>query len=212
MKEIQHALNLLEMKVIKPSDTHWLAHERYKKAVKVRYIALVVTFDSYYQNFRSPESLGLYKALSKFTTIAAILLDYTLPLVAKLSKGLQTKQLDLSMISSLVDAVLHALDDSISLAAYWVLEPLVSKGDLHKRLEKLLVQTKPTHLGDRGTPFVALHKENISSCLQLMIFSALAIFDPCNIPSTDSSPFPTYEKKSIDILLNLYGKVNFLLS
>ena len=60
------------------------------------------------------------------------LLDYTLPLVAKLSKSLQTKQLDLSMSSSLVDVVLHALDDAITPAVYWVLELLDSKDDLQQ--------------------------------------------------------------------------------
>ena len=119
------------MKVIKPSDSRWLAHELSVKTVKVSYTALVVTLDSNYQNFHAPEASGLHKALSKFTTIAAIyLLDYTLPLVAKLSNSLQTKQLGLSMISSLIDAVLHALDDAITPAAYWVLELLDSKDDL----------------------------------------------------------------------------------
>ena len=103
------------------------------KAVKVSYTALVITLDSNCKNFHAPEALGLYKALSKFTTIAAIyLLYYTLPLVAKLSKSLQTQQLDLSMITSLVDAVLHALDDAITPAAYWVLELLDSKDDLQE--------------------------------------------------------------------------------
>ena len=133
LKEIQHVLNLPEMKDIKPSDTCWLAHEWCVKAVKASYTALVVTLVSNYQNFHAPEALGLYKALSKFTTIAAIyLLDYTLPLVAKLSKSLQTKQLDLSMSSSLVDTVLHALDDAITPALYWVLELLDSKDDLQQ--------------------------------------------------------------------------------
>ena len=74
LKEILHVLNLPEVKVIKPSDTRWLAHERCVKAVKVSYTALVVTLDSNYQNFHTPEAFGLYKALSKFTTIAAIYL------------------------------------------------------------------------------------------------------------------------------------------
>ena len=83
------------------------------------YTTLVVTIDSNYQNFHAPEALGLYKALSKFTTIAAIyLLDYTLPLVAKLSKSLQTKQLDLSIIASLVDAVLHTQDDAMGFGTF----------------------------------------------------------------------------------------------
>ena len=72
LKEIQHVLNLPEMKVIKPPDTRWLTHEWWVQAVKVSYNALVATFDNNYQNFHAPEALGLYKALSKFTTIAAI--------------------------------------------------------------------------------------------------------------------------------------------
>ena len=64
-----------------------------------------------------------------------------------------------------------------------------------------------------GIPFVALLKENISSRFATHdIVSALAIFDPRNIPSTDSSQFPTYGKKSIEILLNHYEKDKFALT
>ena len=52
------------------------------------------------------------------------LLDFTLPQVAKLSKALQTEQLDLSLISSLVDATVKSLDDAVLPAANWVLELL----------------------------------------------------------------------------------------
>ena len=41
------------------------------------------------------------------------LLDYILPQMAKLSRALQTKHLDLSLISSLVNATLNSLDDAI---------------------------------------------------------------------------------------------------
>ena len=54
---------------------------------------------------------GLHKAVCMFTTIAALyMLDYTFPIIAKLSKTLQTKQLHLIMIVSLVKAVLKTLD------------------------------------------------------------------------------------------------------
>ena len=80
--------------LIKLSDTRWLAHKWCKKAVKASYTALVATLDCNYKNIHAPEALGLYNALSKFTTIAAIYLqDYTLPLVAKLSKSHIKKQL-----------------------------------------------------------------------------------------------------------------------
>ena len=122
------------------------------------YTALVVTLDSSYLNFHAPKAFGLYKALSKFTTIAAIyLLDDTSPLVAKFGKSLQTKQLDLFMISSLIDAVLHALDDAITPAAYWVLELLDSKADLQHVTGEIVSADKiHTFQETVGTPFVAL--------------------------------------------------------
>ena len=102
-----------------------------------------MTLDSNHQNYHAPEALGLYKSLSKSTTFAAIYLqDYTLPLVAKLSKSLQTRQLDLSMISSLVDAVLHALDDAITPAAYWFLKLLDSKDDLQQATGEIVSADK----------------------------------------------------------------------
>ena len=59
-------------------------------------------------------SLGIKKALCKKSTIAAIyLLDYVLPQAAKLSRALQTENLDLSMISSLLDATIHSIDDAV---------------------------------------------------------------------------------------------------
>ena len=75
--------------------------------------------------------MGLYKALSQFSMIAAIcLLHYPLPVVAKLSKAPQMKQVDLSEVSFLVDAVLQSLDDAIYPAANLVLEVLDSKNSL----------------------------------------------------------------------------------
>ena len=114
MKDIQHVLDLPEMKVIKPSDTRWLAHERCVKSVKASYAALVVTLESNYENFHEPEALGINKVLCKFSMIAAlILLDYTLTNAANLSKALQAKHLDLTLISTLFDATLESLDDAI---------------------------------------------------------------------------------------------------
>ena len=134
--------------------------------------------------------------------------------MAKLSKSLQTKQLDLSMISSLVKAVLHALDDAITSAAYWVLELLDFKNDLHQATREIVSADKIHTIQESvETPFVALLKENISSRFATHdSVSGLAIFDPHNVPSTDSSLFATYGKKSIKILLNHYGKDKFALT
>ena len=107
---------------MKPSETRWLAHERCVKAVKASYSSIVHALENIYETSHEPEALGLSKALSSHPTIAAMyLLDYILPRVAKLSRALQTKHLDLSLISSPVDANLNSLDDTILPSANWVL-------------------------------------------------------------------------------------------
>ena len=104
LKEVQKVLDFPELKLVKPSYTRWVAHERCVRAVKTSYSAI---------------------AICKKSTIAAIyLLDYVLPQVAKLSRALQTENLDLTMISSLLDATLHSIDDAVLSSSNWVLELL----------------------------------------------------------------------------------------
>ena len=81
-------------------------------------------FDNIHENNDEPEALGLSKALTERHIAAVVyMLDYVLPQFAKLSGTLQTERLE-SMISSLVNATLHTLDDSILPSAIWVLELL----------------------------------------------------------------------------------------
>ena len=61
---------------MKLSDTRWLAHEHCVKAVKTSYSFTVLGLE----NIHEPEALGLSKALSSHSPIAAMcLLDYILP-------------------------------------------------------------------------------------------------------------------------------------
>ena len=93
------------------------------KAVKANYSVIVLALENIFETLHEPEALGLSKALSSHSTIAAMcLLDYILPQVAKLGRALQTKLLDLSLISSLVDATLNSLDDAILPSANCVLQ------------------------------------------------------------------------------------------
>ena len=80
---------------MKPSDTHWLAQECFVKAVKASYSSIVLALENVYETSHEPEALGLCKALSSHSTIAAMyhLLDYILLQVAKLSHALQTRHL-----------------------------------------------------------------------------------------------------------------------
>ena len=147
------------------SVTRWLAHERCVKAVKASYSSIVLALENIYETSHEPEALGLSKALSSHSTIAAMyLLDYILPQVVKLSRALQTKHLDHSLISSLVDATLNSLDDAILPSANWVLQLQDAREEL-----KAATGIEVTHLDicsfqERvGKPFIRLIKDNISS-------------------------------------------------
>ena len=99
LKEVQKVLYFRELKIVKPSDTRWLAQERCIKAVKASYSSIVLALENIYEISNEPEALGHRKALSSHSTIAAMyLLDYILPQVAKLSRALQTKHLDLTLM------------------------------------------------------------------------------------------------------------------
>ena len=90
LKEIQKVLDLPEFKIVKPSDTRWLAHEHCVKAVSNSYSSIVLTLENVYETSHESEALRLSKALSSHSTIAAMyLLDYILPQVAKLSRAYQ---------------------------------------------------------------------------------------------------------------------------
>ena len=96
---------------MKPSDTRWIAQEYCVKPVKASYSSIVLALENIYETSHEAEALGLSKALSSHSTIAAMyLLDYILLQMAKLSHALQTKHLDLSLIASLVVANLCSLD------------------------------------------------------------------------------------------------------
>ena len=77
---VQQVLDLPKLKIVKPSDIYWLAHERCVKAVKAIYGAIVM----------SQKHLVLAKLSLSGTLAAMYMLDYILPQVAKLSRTLQT--------------------------------------------------------------------------------------------------------------------------
>lgn len=208
LKEIQRVLDQPEFKVIKPSDTRWLAHERCVKAVKENYSSIVLALNNIYEESHEPEALGISKALCQKSSILAIhMLDYILPQVAKLSKTLQTEKLDLTIISALVDATLLSVDDALEPAANWVLNFLDLQGDLQEATNTLINTADiASFQGSVANHFVADLKSNISSRFASQdIVSAFGILNPCKLPKSDSPSLTTYGENSIKLLADHYG-------
>ena len=171
--------------------------------MKENYIAIVITLNNIYEETHQPEALGISKALSSKSTVSAVYL----PQVAKLSKTLQSEKLDLTVISSLVEATLYSLDDALSPAANWVLELQDMKESLEEAMGvNITTSDIQTFQNSVGNHFVSTLKGNISSrfCSQDIV-SAFSIFDPKKTPSVDTSEYQQYGKGSVMVLLDQYG-------
>ena len=128
----------------------------------------------------------------------------------KLSRALQTNHLDLSLISSLVDATLNSLDDAILPSANWILQLQDAREEL-----KATTGSEVTHLDicsfqERvGKPFIRLIKDNISSRFRSSskdVLSAFSIFDPKKVPSLSTHELPLYGDSSIQTLIGQFGR------
>ena len=121
-----------------------------------------------------PEAFGISKILTKQSTLFAIyLLDFVLPQVSKLSKSLQTEKLDLSVISGIVDATLHTLEDAVLPAANWILQLQDIKDEIETTIGIKNFQSRV------AKPFLILLKENIQNRFNSQdLVSSFSIFDP----------------------------------
>ena len=206
LKEIQKVLDIPELKIVKPSDTRWLSHEKCVSTVKKCYGAIVSALETIYQESHEPEALGISKILSKPSTLFAIyLLDYILPEVSKLSKSLQTEKLDLSIISSLVDATLHTLEDVLQPAAKWVLDLQEVKEEMDITVGINFNSDDVASFQSRVTePFYTKLKENIANrFISQDVVSCFSIFDPKKTPNSLENC--TYGEDQVKVLLEHYG-------
>ena len=209
LKEVQKVLDFPELKIVKTSDTRWLAHERCMRAVKASYSAIITALDHIYSKSHELEALGIKKALCKKSTIAAIyLLDYVLPQVAKLSRALQTENIDLSMISSLLDATLHSIDDAVLSSSNSVLELLEAAQDLETAIEEQITQEDISTFQEKiGHCFIHQLRDNITSVFTSSdVVSSFSSFDPRKVPAISSPLFSLYEEGAIDTLIDHYAQ------
>ena len=205
LKEIQKVLDIPALKIVKPSDTRWLSHEKCVSTVKKCYGAIVSALETIYQKSHEPEALGISKILSKPSTLFAIyLLDYILPEVSKLSKSLQTEKLDLS-ISSLVDATLHTLEDVLQTAAKWVLDLQEVKEEMDITVGINFNSDDVASFQSRITePFYTKLKENIANrFVSQEVVSCFSIFEPKKTPNSLENC--TYGEVQVKVLLEHYG-------
>ena len=137
-------------------------------------------------------------------------LENILPKVAKLSRALQTKHLDLFLISNLVDATLISHNDAILISANWVLQLQDAREELKAATGIEVTHLDICSLQERvGKPFVRLIKDNISSLFRSSskdVLSAFSIFDPKKVPRLSTHELPLYGNTSIQTLIGQFWR------
>ena len=128
------------------------------------------------------------------------LLDYIFLQVVKLSRALQTKNLDLSLISSLVDATLNSLDDAILPSTNRVLQLQDAREDIKAATGIEVPHLDICSFQERvGKPFIRLVKDNISSWFRSSskdVLSVFSIFYPKKMPSLSTHEITLYGDSS----------------
>ena len=201
LKEVQKVLDFQELKIViirytLASSSAMCEGSQGKLQCNYYYV---------YSESHKPEALGIKKALYKKSTIAAIyLLDYVLPQVTKLSRALQTENLDLSMISRLLDATLHSIDNAVFSSLNWVLELLEATQDFETAIEEQITQEDQEKIGQY---FIHQLRDNITSRFTSSdVVSSISIFDPRKVPATSSPLFSLYGEGAIDTLIDHYAQ------
>ena len=135
------------------------------------------------------------------------LLDFALPQVAKLSKCLQTEKLNLTAISSLVDATVHTLDDILLPAANLVLELLDAKDDIEGIGIQVISATIASFQDSFAKHFITDLKNSIvNRCASRDMVSSFSIIYPKKMSPLDSSDLSSYGLNYIETMLHHYGK------
>ena len=112
LKDVQNVLGLPELKVVKPSSTRWLSHEKCIRAIRKEFASLVITLDNLYENSGDAEAYGLSLVLTSYSGIATIfLLSAVLDFLAKLNCFMQRKATDFSRLPIVLDGVMCELKD-----------------------------------------------------------------------------------------------------
>ena len=120
LKDVQSVLSLRELKVVKPSDTRWLSHERCVRPIHKELLVLIITLHNLYEDSGDAEAYGLAMVLSSYSAVATvILLSSTLDLLAKLNCFMQRKATDFSRLPIVLESILWELKTLKNDGAEW---------------------------------------------------------------------------------------------
>ena len=91
-------------------DTCWLAHDRSVKAIRCSMRPLIDTLEHIHEDTGEPEALGMLRTMKTYNFVATLMmLSDVLPVLTCLSRALQAKTADFTLVASQLTYVCPAL-------------------------------------------------------------------------------------------------------
>ena len=83
LKEMQALLNHPKLKMIQPSDTRWLAHDRAVRAIRCSVRPLIDTLQHIHEDTGKPEALGIVNVIKTYNFVANLMMPPSYPDLSK---------------------------------------------------------------------------------------------------------------------------------
>ena len=208
LKEMQALVNHPQLKMIKPSDTRWLAHDRSVKAIRCSMRLLIDTLEHIHKDTGDPEALGMLRTMKTYKFVETLMMQSeVLPVLTCLSRALQAKTADLTLVACQLTYVQHSLQQQehpndqeyLSTVHNTVTDLAIGVVDLETarvNFNKNVLQ-----------PYLEEVSRQISCCFKdtLGLLTAFSIFNTQNCP-TDVQQLHKYGTAELEKLLKfLWG-------
>lgn len=216
LKHVQSVLSLPELKIVKPSDTRWLSHERCIRAIVKELSALIVTLNHIYDECGDAEAYGLCLALSSYCGVATVhLLAEVLDLLAKLNCFMQGKTTDFSRLRIVLDSILSELKELKDSKSDWCSKAQKCIESLETE-QNIVVGTSSrndiktmSEFRERvACPYMDALVSNIKARFSdsaVALLTSASIFNPSVFPTTESSLLH-HGNDELKTMLDFFGK------
>jgi hypothetical protein len=215
---VQAVLSFPELKVVKPSETRWLSHERCVQATRKELPALIVTLQQLYETSGDAEAYELVSLLARVSGVVSIHLhSEVLSVLACLNLFMQRKAADFSKVSIVLKKALDQLKCPQERGADWCSLAAVAISDIEAKHGIAISKTART----RGTPATTVEEfcvhvaipyvdalvSNINTRFSdevVKILTSSSIFNPALLPESETQ-LSAYGALQVKTLADFYG-------
>ena len=213
-------LHLPQLKVVKPSDTRWLSHERCVRAICKELPALIIPLQQLHESSGDAEAFGISTLLASQVGISCIvLLSEVLDLLAKLNTFMQKKTADFSRLPGFMENILDEIESLKREDAKWCTDVNFLILVLEQKHNIIIGTRAGVSRGPNSfdgvseyqkrvtVPYLSVLIENIKrrfSDIVVKLLVASSIFCPSKLPPKDQ--LGSYGCYEIDLLSNFYGR------